>query len=166
MSDIWTPGYNPPQVSYEATLAMLEELVEDGYTPLVARGQELLHSAQESLGEYIDRLGFQLNGLSDAGPWPDIMVKIGSAIAMCAYRETGYFQIVDEEIFNVGCLLATIDGIPDTFFTSAQADKSLQTLLGNVLSLPDFRDEEGGFQQIMTIGAGCTRYFMQQALAA
>src|SRR5581483_5489618 len=120
----------------------------------------------EPLGEYVDRLGFCLNNLSKEGPWPDRVVKVGSSLALLAYRETGYYNVIDEEAFQLGCLAAVASGVPETFISSARQDEGLQELVEGVLAIPDFTDNEGGYRQVLEIGAACTRHYMQQALAA
>lgn len=91
---------------------------------------------------------------------------------MLAYRETGYYQELDEDAFEAGAEVAKVIGIPEAYEISCALDPKLSTLLVTVQETPELAekaamaDMRGGYGQILTMGAGCVRHFLQQKVAA
>jgi hypothetical protein len=172
MSAIWIPETIPPQVTPLAEEALLGRVLEQGIDNITGEGLDVLRSEHVPLAEYLDRLGFTLNGLSTEGFWPDKVLKTAASVSILAYRETGYFQTVDEDIFNAGASIAATTGVPDAYTISCVLDSNLQNLLDTIQETPELievaadRRHQGGYQQVVSIGGGCVRHYLQQALAA
>ena len=166
MSNLWLPEATPPQVSDEARLTVLERVLAVGIGETERQGLALIQAKHEPLAVYLDRFGFSLNNVSAEGLWPERVLKIGASLSALAYQESGYFQTVDDEALAVGTMIAEIDGIPDVYELSLCTDGGLLELVDAVHDAPDFATDQGGYAQILYIGAGCTRHFMQQAIAA
>ena len=165
MSNLWIPEEVPPQVSPEAYQAVSERLLTDGLDRLYSSGARQLDHDQELIGDYIAELGDELSTTNEI-PWRKRVLKIGSAVSLVAYRETGYYQTIDEVALAVGKFVAELDGVPDTYLRSAVEDPVLLEVIDTVLAAPEFSQNSSGFRHALTIGAGCTRHFIQQALAA
>lgn len=73
---------------------------------------------------------------------------------------------VAEEILEAGSQLASEQGIPETYLSSLPQDPKLDYITSAIAEHRDMQDPHGGYQQVLGIGAGCTRYYLQQALAA
>ena len=169
MSVLWLPETAPPQVSEEAQQTVALRLLTEGIVPISRTALSALETTHEPLATYIDRFGFDLNRFSMEGHWPERVLKIGASVGMLAYRETGYFQTVDEDAFALGAAQAIRDGIPEAYLSSRCQDQNLQALMSIVADaheLVEPASDSGGYQQILDIGAGCVRYYMQQSLAA
>lgn len=166
MTDLWLPETTPPQVSESARLTVLERVFQVGVGGMEQQALSLLETQHEPFAEYLNRLGFQLNNISAEGLWPERALKVGAALSALAYQESGYFQTIDEEAFAVGCMVADLESVPEAYVMSLCTDTGLQELLGAVHEAPDFAADRGGYGQVLQIGAGCTRHFMQQAIAA
>ncbi len=163
---LWLPETTPPQVTESARLTVLEQMLELGVGGIEHQGLELLEARHEPLADFLNRLGFQLNAISTEGMWPERVLKIGASLSALAYQESGYTQSVDENAIAFGSMLANIEGVPEAYVMSLYADAGLQELLGAVRETPDFARDQNGYAQVLCIGAGCTRHFMQQSLAA
>ncbi len=166
MAELWIPQQTPPQISEEAQSVVLSLVLEEGITPIANTALLDLQYSEELLGEYLDRLGYDFNKISAEGFWPERVLKIGASLALLAYRETGYLQTINETAFEQANMIAMLEGIPEAYFSSTYADLGLVQLLDNVIEAPELREEDGGYYQMLTIGAGCTRFYMQQAIAA
>lgn len=172
-SDLWTPGFGvPPQVTPDAQISLLNRVIEEGIQPMVDDGLRILREESEPYAEYIDRFGFTLNQLSAEGFWPDKALKIGASLGMLAYRESGYFEAVDDDAFLVASERAKTVGIPEAYTISLIWDGSLINVLDGLREAPDISETAidvrhwGGQRQIIEMGAGCTRHYLQQALVA
>jgi hypothetical protein len=172
MSDLWIPEYTPPQVTAEAEDAVLGQVLEFGLDRATRSGTEIIESTHEPLAEYLDRFGFALNTLAAEGLWADKVLKTGAAISMLAYRETGYFHEIDDESFDAGAEAAKVLGIPEAYNISFILDANLITLIEAVQDTPKLAesasmpDMQGGYGQVLKLGAGCVRHFLQQSIAA
>lgn len=166
MHNFWVPEITPPQLSREAYENMSLKVLEHGIHDVAHKGLADLQTQHEPFAEYLDRLGFALNNISTEGLWPERTLKIGAAIALLGYQESGYFHLVDQTALEIGTLIAELEGIPEAFSMSFALDGNLVELLDTTHDAPDFKADQGGYAQVLRIGAGCTRHYMQQAIAA
>ena len=167
MTDIWVPEIGPPQVSGDAEVIVLNRILEEGVTFVSGQEIDRLQEEHEPLAAYLDELGFDLNRLSEEGFWPERTLKIGAALSMLAYRETGYFQLIDTDHFELGKFVADLYGIPEAYASSFLEDSGLKALIDAITGAPDFKhDDGGGYAQVLSIGAGCVRHYMKHSLAA
>lgn len=147
---------------------------------------EELSREDEPLGEYVGQLGNALDtsstdglhvlipkskyaGSEIEGYWAQGVLKMGSAIALSAYRETGYHEVVDEQVLQTGVLFAELGGIPHSYAVSSQEDAGLVSLVEVLVEADELREAAVGPQadvlrNILFIGAGCTRHYLQQAV--
>ena len=166
MSSFWVPESTPPQVTQIAADAVLLELLDGGVIDTTARYLHRLEEDNELLGTYVDALGLELNKLTDDSDWPRRILRLGAASAYFAYRETGYYQTVTTEAFQIGSQLAALEGVPEAYVRSLVSDPLLESLLSTVKDTVIVGNEDAGVTQVLHIGAGCTRHFLQQAIAA
>lgn len=170
---LWTPDIaSPPQLSEDAERSITLQVFERGVMPVANQALELLQNEDEAYADYLDRFGFELNRISSEGFWPERVLKVGAALTLLAYREASYVPVIDEETVNIGNTLAQLDGIPEAYLTALALDQTLGNLTGTILDAPDFSERgmgnvaTGGYRQVLEIGAGCTRHYVQQAIAA
>lgn len=166
--ELWTPDILPPQITPEAKLAVLEQVTGAGISATTGEKIPELQEEQEALALYLDQFGFDLNQRSTEGIWPERALKIGATVAFLAYKESGYTLALDKQTFEMYSMLAELEGIPEAYLTSMHYDFELLDLTlalraSKELETPDRCD---GYGQIIGIGAGCRRYYLQQAMAA
>ncbi len=173
MNSLWTPEVEPPQVTQAAEAVILQQTLEHGAVAVAKEGYKLIRTDHEPLVTYLDALGTVLDGQSAEGMWPSRILKLGASISALAYRETGYFHAIDTEALEAGELKARPLGIPEAYAISYVLDPGLQSLTVAVSEVPEFtegavvdRRDSGGFEQVMNIGAGCVRHYLQQAVHA
>lgn len=164
MTELWTPPANPPQVSNEARAKLTHEFITKGIVEPSLNAHWSLQDSEKQLGNYILQLGSEMHQSQPKIPWHTNVLMVGAGIAWGAYRETGYYQEISE-YFAVAELMAEVNGIPDSYICSLADDQNLMSLIddslaeGNnmVLQMPDLK-------HVLSIGAGCVRYFFEQAL--
>lgn len=169
MSLLWIPERSEPQVTKEAREALTAEFKEAGsIVPLIKTGREVINNEEhQAFRSYIDELGFDLNCRSLEGAWPHRALKSGGSIAMHAYRKAGYQQNIGEFALTTGQFAAEIDGIPEAYFSSLNEDFNLTAIMMMVLESDDLRaPDPSGYYEVMGIGAGCVRFYMEKELAA
>lgn len=166
MSSLWVPEMKEPLLTEEVEFAMFEKIAADGLMQVASQGFYLIQEEHTPLGTYLDAFGEQLTLLSDEGDWPARALKIGASLTALAYRERGFYQEIDETAITTGALLADIGGIPETFITSTVTDPILLDFNTEVTRMDRLRDVSGGLTQVYNIGAGITRHYMQQVIAA
>jgi hypothetical protein len=167
---LWTPENTQPQITEEAHDETLALLLAEGLDTITRDGLAILEADHEPLAEYLDRLSFELNHASTEGFWPERVVKFGAAVSIIAYRASGYFQLIDENDFIQGSQVAIRNGIPESYIISAISDSKLTGLVETLQETSllsegrlDSRDQ-GGYAQVTSIGAGCVRHYLQQAV--
>lgn len=166
MTELWLPAVTPPQISEEAHELVIAEVLEKGLIDTSRRAQASLSLEDQALSNYIDKLGHEMSFASPDIPWHKNVLRLGAGLAWRAYRETGYYQAIDEH-FATGEILAELDGIPEAYLTSLECDLKL-------ISLIDHSIEDGveavlqrvDIKQVLGIGAGCVRFYLQQAVVA
>jgi hypothetical protein len=170
MSEIWVPEYDPPQVSAEAQQAVSMVLL-DGDVPTITNSlEEEVLKVNEPLDEYIDQLGSEMcMAKNNLMPLP--VLRFSTVLALQAYRESGFDQIIDEEAWEVGTFTAGWEGIPTTYLISLVQDPGLQAVVDlAAVKLETSRIEPAnlgrGYRYIMEIGAGCARHYLKSALEA
>lgn len=155
-----------PRVSQDARANLSLLMGEKGVPAIVATGREIIRTKHAPLAGYIIRLGQRYNTLSTEGPWPLAALKMGASLSIVAYQDSGYSQEVDECAIEFGTLLAELDGIPDAYLLSLNADSGLSDVPAEVIEIDHIRDKGGGIVQMLGIGAGCARHYLQQAITA
>lgn len=167
MSELWVPTMEPPQIDEDTEREMISRLAELGITGVTDPALPSLRWEHRPFGRYINRWGRNLNELSEEGIWPKQILKRGAALALAAYREAGYFQIIDEDAFEIGALKMVMYGTTETFEISLSEDPRLQEVVAAATDTPElWEDKGGGMGQVLAIGAGSARYYLQQAIAA
>jgi hypothetical protein len=166
MSELWLPQTTPPQINEEAKILISSQLLEAGVIHTGQLAIEQLQNREQNFGIYLDELGMDLNQASSEGYWPERVLKIGAGLAWLAYRQTGYFQSIDDRLEEAQGL-ALLDGIPEAYISSLACDQSLSSLMSLAVEDPDFkRPNRFEYQQILDVGAGCVRYYFESTLRA
>lgn len=167
MSNIWRPELQPPLATDDAIQTVMDNVMSEGVFAVTNAVYARLQSEDEPFGEYLDRFGYGLNQVSAEGLWPERILKMGAALAKVAYVKSGYYQVIDSDVFDSGTFLAELWGVPDAYQTSFIEDPGLQKLIRMVLEkAPDLQNEDRGYEQIIEIGAGSTRHYLQPAVLA
>lgn len=167
MELLWSPLRNQPQVSPAVETELVSEIAHGGITDVTVEGLKILRRHQGLLLDYLESMGLILNNLTHECGWPSHTLRIGSAVAMYAYYETGYEHNVESEAVNMGYLAAQIEGIPKAYFSSLGRDDKLAKIMEATTKSSTFdAPDSDGYKQVLDIGAGCVRFFMEQALAA
>lgn len=167
MSVFWLPEATPPQLSDESVTTIETRILEDGIAEACKPGLQRLENSTAGFATYLDQLGFNLNDLSDEGLWPARVLKIGASLTWAAYREAGYSQPIDDESLAISHAIAGLEGVPDAYFSSLWQDQRLLSLIETVSEAQLFNTYSyGGYRQMLDMGAGCVRFYMQGALAA
>lgn len=139
--------------------------------PVAKEGLSILLASQRPLARYVSSLGETLNAASHEGLWPSRALRMGAAFGMAAYHETGYYHEVDSRSLLTGAERALELGVPEAYQISYVLDSHLNSLLDIVQEVPDLREhandsrDQGGYRQVLAIGAGCVRHYLQQAIA-
>jgi hypothetical protein len=161
----------PPQLSQVAQEKVTNLVVAHGVVPVGGEALTVLEREQEALHGYLDRLGFDLNRTapSEAG-WPERAVRMGAAFALYAYREAGCVPVIGGDELDISASLAEIEGVPEAYALSTYGDVGLMSLMRVVREQAnDFGIRSNvlfGVGGALEMGAGCTRYHLQNALAA
>lgn len=166
MSELWVPAMEPPQIDEDAKNAMLSRLRERGVIKVASVAVTDIRDDHKPYDRHLDRWGRELNGLSEEGIWPLDALKMGAALALAAYREAGYYQTIDDTAVEIGDFVAEMQGVPDIYIMSLNEDLRLQAVIAAASRAPEFLDDEGGMVQVLGLGAGSARHYLQQAIAA
>ncbi len=104
---------------------------------------------------------------------PARVLRISSIIASLAYVKSGYDKIKEDGVLMNDALLiasedAEFEGIPDAYLQSFAADRELQLLTEVMVTAPEMQVyiEDDRYQQLAAVAAGCTRHYLQYAVAA
>ncbi|HSH55797.1 MAG TPA: hypothetical protein VK983_03155 [Candidatus Limnocylindrales bacterium] len=172
MNTLWVPEKTPPQVTESAEQTLLLTAFDVGIFEMAEQGTEILHTEQEPLASYIDRFGFALNKYyEDEASWAGKVLKVGASIGVLAYRDSGFYEVIDDACIESGTMLAKETGIPEAYAIQPLLDPHLASLLETIQETPLLGEynvdpsQRGGYAQVLTIGAGCVRHYLQQALA-
>jgi hypothetical protein len=169
MTLFWLPETTPPQVSDVAVDTVLSRVLQEGVIATSKAALQTLEADEENLAGYLDRFGFDANAISDEGYWPERVLKIGASLTLLAYRESGYTQTISDERLAVSAALANLEGVPEAYFSSYWQDAGLQSLISSVGDADSFQGplvESAGYHQLLDMGAGCVRFYLQGAVAA
>lgn len=165
MAELWIPEQQPPQVSEAAAATVAVQLLDEGLAATSNAGLDRLQTTQDAFGGYLDRFGFDLNQRFTEGLWPERVLKIGASLAFLAYRETGYFQDIDNDAFQLRQALAELEGIPAAYISSLFADEQLLSVIDTAQAAPDLQaPDPSAYRQVFGLGAGCMRYYLQAAV--
>src|SRR6185436_7921569 len=104
MNDIWIPIAGPPLVDNDTKESFLEKLHEGETRNLTKSALPLIHEEHWPFGRFIDGFGQNLNRITDDEQWHEQTLKIGTALAIATYRESGYYQVIDVDAFGLGTL--------------------------------------------------------------
>lgn len=172
MADLFLPEATPPLVTPEAKDEVSTEILtlgivglwEEAVVDFYERQPILFHHILEGCN-FLDAEG---NSINDDRP--DRVFRTGAVIAERAYVKSGFDLSVDNpDKFDIAFWEAEWTGIPDAYLVKGIADTALQDLLAVMLDVPQMQDgaeEYGGYEQILGIGAGFTRHYLQHELAA
>lgn len=83
-----------------------------------------------------------------------------------AYWEAGY-DLTTDPTFEVAHATAEEEGVPGAFVLSYVIDPELTKLMEVITDTPGYHAgiEDGSYEEILGVGAGCTRHFLKHALA-
>ena len=165
--ELWLPDKSsPPQVPPEVVGSIGNLITENGTIEVAKSAAQQLENDQEEIQSYLDAYGFQLNSETSEGFWAHPALKIGASIAYLSYSQI--YSLNDLGIgatFDTSRDIADLYGVPDTFISSLYDDTGLQSIIMTALKSRDLNQECGtGIEQIATIGAGCVRFFVHEAL--
>ncbi len=165
---IWLPGQEPPQLNPEATEAILVDVLEKGIDTFTSEGRDEIERHHIALAEYLDLLSNSLVAVTEGEKWPDRMLRIGAATAILGYQKAGIDSEIDDQAIERGTMFAEFEGVPDAYVSCLYLDARLAELRSTLLTIPDLQNPEldEPYSRVMDIGAGCTRFFLQQAIAA
>lgn len=166
MSEIIVPNFGPPQVEQEATEKISSMILEHGLSAMFDECAFLFSNKHPSLASTVSSHSFYYEG----APVIDIRAKqafcVGAVIAAHAYNLSGFDQVVDQNIIVLGNLDADIEGVPDVYVCSTQADIKLKNLVSIICETPELRDDgHNNMEKLVEIGAGLTRHFLKIAVA-
>lgn len=162
----WTPEQTPPQISSAALETIVERVRYEGVMPVACSALDKFGDAESDLLDRIDMLSFKQRDSYKLGV-PQRIMRIGASLTWLAYRETGYYQSIDEDTQVVCSLLAEVEGVPETYYQSLWQDLELLKLLGDIKTEPDLAaSDDGSYQHLMDVGAGFVRYNLEGALKA
>lgn len=170
MNAIWTPELTPPQLTDEAVRLLCLQIEEEGVQEVATRALVTLQNEDEALAVCLDEFGMALNASTPEGIWPAKILMAGAALARQAYREAGFIDTVDENAVGLGRMIAEVSGIPDTYVMSVHEDTRLLDMTMQTAQLPAFDDSHklvanrGRYTQVLGLGAGFTRHYLQYTL--
>lgn len=162
---LWIPENTPPQINGEVSANLQKQIHEYGAIEIANAAVDQLNSDQQRIGSYIEELGFYLNSTIN-NVWPAWALRLGAALAYLGYDYSKQSTIVDET-FDLSRDLAELQGIPDAYATSMYSDQALQALIDTAFEDDRLQAKDGqGLLQLSIIGAGCLRFYMQEAILA
>lgn len=163
--ELWIPEHIPPQITQSDVVALTKDIRQFGTIEVANGALSHLQDNQQRIGAYLDEFGFRLNAIND-NYWPAWALRLGAAIAHWAYDWSNQSIIVDKT-FDLSYELAEIQGIPEAYATNMYNDQGLQSIIQTAFEDERLQQEDGqGLLQVSIIGAGCVRFFMQEALLA
>lgn len=168
MPDFILPNPSPPHISETAKDRFVDTIFNHGLTSLYELALPAFRNTHPDLTDYI--MNFKPNQSSALIEYdmPIRVFRTAAVITGFAYADSGYETSVSGDIFVTASLEAEFDGIPETYIEKYMFDQKLHGLMDLLLDAPEMQDgkELWDFDQIAHIGAGCTRHFLQYALAA
>lgn len=166
VEDLWMPEHTPPQLTPKVTERLRQQIQERGAIEVAIGALSHLQDNQRRLDTYLDEFGFDLNKRSTDVCWPIWALRLGAALATLGYEYSG--QSIDvEKTFDLSCELAEMQGIPEAYATSMYSDQGLQDVIKTAFEDSRLTADDGqGLLQVSIIGAGCVRFYLQEALLA
>ncbi len=166
MSELLIPDTKPPQLSEYARDVVIQKISEKGLINTSLSAREAFSSKYQKLSDYIDILGIEMSFKSKDLHWHKDAIRIGAGLAWYAYYETGFFQNIDTH-FDSAETLAKRDGVPETYLSSLVCDQKLTSLINvSIQKGPEMALQRSDIRQVLDIGAGCVRFYLQQAVIA
>ena len=163
--ELWIPDHNPPQIDRSDLVSLTNDIRQFGAIEVANGAITRLETSQQRIGAYLDEFGFRLNAINE-DYWPAWALRLGAAIAHWAYDFSNQSIIVDKT-FDLSCALAEIQGIPEAYAANMYNDQGLQEIIQIAFEDERLQKVDGqGLLQVSIIGAGCVRFFMQEALLA
>lgn len=169
MSEIIVPPSEPPQVSTDAAFKIMIQFMSVGLKNVYEDADFLVKSVQPTFREFLE------DGLEESGLLSDDTLKYkkefcaGAMISSLAYMESGFIHPIEQDLLEVGSLEAQYEGLPGAFYARVATDFSLLRL---ITAAPREELGLGGgmypseYENIMSQGAGCARFMLQQAMFA
>lgn len=159
------PEKTPPQINTVVAKKLKYQIREFGPIEIATPAAQQLESKQEKIATYLDELGFDLNSIIDE-LWPAWAIRLGASLAYLGYEASQQTTVVDQT-FDLSRDLAEIQGIPEAYATNMYNDQELQSIINTAFEDSRLKNIDGsGLLQISIIGAGCLRFYMQEALLA
>lgn len=168
MTDIIIPRHNPPQVATAVREKLANDMLAHGLWNLWDTALPVFSIKHRDLKDFVASFVFEQSGTLIEDERPRRAFRVGAVVAGLAYLQSGFDQNVEGDVFSLANLDAKLEGIPDVFVLSYAVDPELQNLVSLMLDTPEMQDgaELGSYEQILAIGAGCTRHYLQYAVAA
>lgn len=162
---LWLPEEQPPLLDPEVAGELTKEIREAGVLAIAAGVESEFDTTQSRVRAYLDEFGFELNGFAYAH-WPARVLEVAAALTYLGYKRSGQV-VATEGTFDLSREIANIQGVPDAYAVSAVSDPALYTVVTEAFTDPRLKEVEGdGYLQIAGIGAGCMRFYLQEALLA
>ncbi len=164
VEELWLPDNSPPQILPSVVDDVNSLIIEHGAIAIVNTAAKQLETNQDCIQSYLDEFGFELNKKSTEGFWPYLALRVGAALAYLSYAKSN-LTVPVEKTFDSSKDIAEFNGIPESFIISAYEDVGLQSILATAFQEKTLQAEDDmGLQQVATIGAGCIRFFIHEAL--
>ncbi len=165
-SEFWLPEKTPPLLDRAVAEQLTKKIRQDSVMAIAAEAEKEFDNSQPRIRAYLDELGFELNAIANDGPWPAKVLAIAAALAYLGYERSRQITNVDRT-FDLSRVLADIQGVPAAFIISASGDPVLSDVFTVAFTDPRLREVNGdGYLQVAGIGAGCVRFYLQEAMLA
>lgn len=164
MTDIWTPDLSTPLLTFDAVTEVCNLLVQNP-TRTMKRTVSDLEDDHRYVYKYVERIGKLVEDVTGAKGLAK-SVLIGAAVSSFAYKEAGFYPIIDSDVMIRSADYISQTPPPEVFDTATMADPELCDLLKSIAPTMDMVSEEGGTVHSLRIGAGCTRIFFGHGLAS
>ena len=163
---LWIPEATPPQLTQEVAKDLQKQIREFEAIEVALGAANQLESNQQKINTYLDELGFDLNSLLDNETWPAWALRLGATLAYLGYEHSNQTTVVDQT-FDLSREIAEIQGVPEAYVANMHNDQGLMAVINAALEDRRIKAvDKPGLLQISGVGAGCVRFYMQEALLA
>ncbi len=166
MTEFIIPQATEPLISEQALDQVSFDVLQNGLFTTGLSAAHMLLDKETLLGEHMLDIANNLIIETPINKWPARTLYIGAGLAWKAYRETGYYQSIDYG-FNITSPASLKDGLHMTYLSSLVLDQTLSLLLDISSESKELEKYVGNdLEKTLGIGAGCVRFYLQQAVDA
>lgn len=165
MSNIIIPSNTEPQINEQALDQVSSDVLQKGLFRTGLSAAALLIDNERKFAAHIINIADELT-VEPINLWPRKTLYIGAGLAWKAYRETGYYQRIDDG-FTAAKQLEINKGGSHAYLSSLVCDPTLSLLLEISRESKELNSYVGtDMERVLAIGAGCVRFYLQQAVVA